>query len=79
MAGESANCSPWIADEVADDVIAVDVPRIARSLGGIIANDERIALAIRNALTDEDQPVGSACIGVMRAVVDVLLTANGQQ
>jgi hypothetical protein len=49
----------WILSEIKEDVKTADPARVARRLGGIVANDERVREAIRSALEDSSESDGS--------------------
>jgi hypothetical protein len=41
---------PWALGEIEEEVASRDAGRIARRMGGIVANDERIRAAVQAAL-----------------------------
>jgi hypothetical protein len=66
----------WLIAEIAEGVAADDARRVAHRLGGIVANDDRVAAAIQAALDQSsDLPPPAASEVVLQAVVAVL-TSN---
>ena len=53
MATKTADVS-WASREIAEEVASADAGRIARRLGGIVANDERVRDAIQAVINNQE-------------------------
>jgi serine phosphatase RsbU (regulator of sigma subunit) len=47
-----------IVDEIAEAVATGDAARVAHQLGGIVANDDRVRVAIADAMGKSREPAG---------------------
>jgi len=59
----------WVAREISDGLEKSDARSIARHLGGIVANDDRVVAAIEGALGSGPRDAARA---VLEAVAEVL-------
>jgi hypothetical protein len=66
----------WVAAEIVDDVERADAARVARRLGGIIANNERIRAAIQAAMDDSTNASDDARCHRVLGIVAAELTAS---
>jgi hypothetical protein len=66
----------WLIAEIAGGVAADDARRVAHRLGGIVANDDRVAAAIQAALDQSSDLPPAASEVVLQAVVAALTAGD---